>query len=173
MVWNSTSWSHINLTVQIQLIGKFDDTRLRNVTDSKKFRKTIYKVKTCITVFLIEKLRDKKNFNEFFCKCCSTFRGYLCNKLISSFWPHLLFNWRTFSRRVASHYWHQWAKTQVWTNQNSRNNWYQIVTWTIWLGVNSYNANKVIICKTNFFGINYQKIIRVLWLLKLTSLIFV
>ena len=61
--------------------------------------------------------------------------GCLCNKLVSSFLPHLLFNWRTFSRRVASHYWHQWAKIQVWTNQNSRNNWYQIVTWTIWLGV--------------------------------------
>ena len=28
---------------------------------------------------------------------------YLCNKLISSFLPHLSFNWRTFSRRVIQY----------------------------------------------------------------------
>ena len=53
-----------------------------------------------------------------------------CNKLISSFLPHLSFKWRTFSRRVTARWWRQWAKIQLWTNQNSRNNWYQIVTQT-------------------------------------------
>ena len=60
-----------------------------------------------------------------------SFRGCLCNKLISSFMPHLSFNWSTFSRRVTAGWWRHWAKIQVWTNQNSRNNWYQIVTKTV------------------------------------------
>ena len=60
-----------------------------------------------------------------------SFRGCLCNELISSFMPHLSFNCSTFSRRVTARWWRHWAKIQLWTNQNSRNNWYQIVTKTV------------------------------------------
>ena len=33
----------------------------------------------------------------------------------------VIFNWRTFSRRVTARWWRQWAKNQVLTNQNWRN----------------------------------------------------
>ena len=36
-----------------------------------------------------------------------------------SFLPRLIFNWRTFSRRVTARWWRQWAKNQVPTNENS------------------------------------------------------
>ena len=50
-----------------------------------------------------------------------------------SFLPRLIFNWRSFSRRVTVRWWRQWAKIQVLTNQNSRNRWYQIVRGTVWV----------------------------------------
>ena len=46
------------------------------------------------------------------------------------FFPRLIFNWRTFLRRVRAHWWRQWEKIQVSTNQNSRNRWCQIVRGT-------------------------------------------
>ena len=46
----------------------------------------------------------------------------LVDKLISSFFPRLSFNWRTFLRRVTKRWWRGWAKNQVWTNQNSSSN---------------------------------------------------
>ena len=54
-------------------------------------------------------------------------RGCLCGNLKPSFLTLLIFNWRTFSRRVTARWWRQWAKDQVLTNQNSINKWCQIV----------------------------------------------
>ena len=59
-------------------------------------------------------------------------RGSLCDNWNTSFLPCLIFNWCTFSRRVAARWWRQWAKNQVSTNQNFRNRWCQIVRRTIW-----------------------------------------
>ena len=77
-----------------------------------------------------------KNTSHVFVRKCKNIDcmlwGCLCNKLISSFLSLLSFNWGTISRRVAACWWRQWAKIQVWTNQNSRNNWNQIVTRTAW-----------------------------------------
>ena len=92
-------------------------------------------------------------------------RGCLCNKLISSFLSHLLFNWCTFSRRVTARcrWWRQWEKIQVWVNQNSGNNWYQIVTWTLYiikevleftnaLGVTEFKASDCWLSNGNWNG---------------------
>ena len=49
------------------------------------------------------------------------FRGYLCDNWKPSFWPLLIFNWRTFSRPVAARWWRHWAKNQLLTNQHWRN----------------------------------------------------
>ena len=46
----------------------------------------------------------------------NTSRGCLCDNWKPSFLPHLIFNWRTFSRRVTARWWRQWAKNQVLTN---------------------------------------------------------
>ena len=59
------------------------------------------------------------------------YRGCLCDNWKPSFWPLLIFNWRTFSRRVTARWWRQRAKNQVLINQNSRNRWYLIVKRTI------------------------------------------
>ena len=48
-----------------------------------------------------------------------------------SFLLRLIFNWRTFSRRVTACWWRQWAKIQMSTNHNSRNRWCQIVSSTV------------------------------------------
>ena len=61
-------------------------------------------------------------------------RGCLwCDSWKPSFLPLLIFDWRTFSRRVLARWWRQSAKNQVSTNQNSRNRWRLIVRHTIWL----------------------------------------
>ena len=59
--------------------------------------------------------------------------GCLCDNWKLSFLPRLIFNWRTFSRRVTARWWPQWIKNQVSTNQNSRNRWCQIVRRTVCL----------------------------------------
>ena len=43
----------------------------------------------------------------------STTRGCLCDNWKPSFLPRLIFNWRTFSRRVTARWWRQWAKNQI------------------------------------------------------------
>ena len=48
-----------------------------------------------------------------------------------SFLPFLIFDWRTFSRRVTACWWSQSAKNQVSTNQNWRNRWCHIASRTI------------------------------------------
>ena len=53
--------------------------------------------------------------------------GCLCDNWKPSFLPLLIFDWRTFSRRVTARWWRQSAKNQVSTNQNSRNRWCLIV----------------------------------------------
>ena len=58
-------------------------------------------------------------------------RGCLCDNWKPSFFPRLIFNWCTFSRRFIARWWRQWAKNQVWTNQNLRNRWCQIARGTI------------------------------------------
>ena len=45
----------------------------------------------------------------------------------TSFLPLLIFDWWAFSRRITARWWHQSAKNQVSTNQNSRNRWCLIV----------------------------------------------
>ena len=55
-----------------------------------------------------------------------------CDNWKPNFLPRLMFNWRTFSRRVKARWWHQRAKNQGLTNQNSRNRWCQILRQTIW-----------------------------------------
>ena len=58
------------------------------------------------------------------------FRKCLCDNCIPSFLPLLIFDWRTFSRRVTARWWRQSAKISeksVSTNQNSRNRWCLIV----------------------------------------------
>ena len=57
--------------------------------------------------------------------------GCLYDNWKSSFFPVLIFHWRTFLRRVTARWWRQSAKYQVWTNQNSRNRWCLIVGRTI------------------------------------------
>ena len=59
-------------------------------------------------------------------------RGYICDNWKISFLPLLIFNWRTFSRRVIARRWRQSAKNKVLTNQKSRNRWCQIVRRAIW-----------------------------------------
>ena len=59
----------------------------------------------------------------------SNHRGRLCD----SFLPLPILDWRTFSRRITARWWRQWAKSQVWTNQNSRNRWCLIVRRTKWI----------------------------------------
>ena len=44
----------------------------------------------------------------------------LCDNWKPSSLHDLVFNWRTFSRRITARWWRQWAKNQVLTNQNSR-----------------------------------------------------
>ena len=61
----------------------------------------------------------------------SNHRGCLCDNWKPSFLPLLILDWRTFSRRVTSRWWRQWAKYQVPTNQNSRNKRCLIVRRTI------------------------------------------
>ena len=53
----------------------------------------------------------------------------------------LVFNWRTFSRRVTARWWRQWAKNQVWSNQNSRKRRRQMVRRTIWKCLPNYIMN--------------------------------
>ena len=55
--------------------------------------------------------------------CHERVRGCLCDIWKPSFLPLPIFNWSTFSRRVTAHWWRQWAKNQLLTNQNSRNRW--------------------------------------------------
>ena len=57
--------------------------------------------------------------------------GCFCDNWKTSFLPRLIFNWRTFSRRLTARWWRQWAKIQVSTNQTSRNRWCQIVRDTV------------------------------------------
>ena len=58
-------------------------------------------------------------------------RGCLCDNWKASFLPRLIFNWRTFSRRVTARWSCGWGKNQVKTNQNSRNCWSLIARQTI------------------------------------------
>ena len=48
-----------------------------------------------------------------------------------AFLPLLILDWRTFSGRVTTRWWSQWAKNQVSANQNSRNRWCLIARRTI------------------------------------------
>ena len=57
--------------------------------------------------------------------------GCVCDNWKPNFLPHLIFNWRTFSRQFTARWSRGWAKNQVWTNQNSRNRWCQIARGTI------------------------------------------
>ena len=54
-------------------------------------------------------------------------RGWLCGCWKPSFLPLLIFDSRTFSRRVIARWWRQSAKNQVSTNRSSRNRWCHIV----------------------------------------------
>ena len=66
------------------------------------------------------------------CLWCNWYQGgCLCENRKPSFFALLIFNWCTFSRRIAARWLLQWAKNQVLTNQNSRNRWSQIVRRTI------------------------------------------
>ena len=66
--------------------------------------------------------------------------GCLCDNWKPSFLHLFIFNWHTFLRQVTAHWWPQWAKNQVLTNQNSRNRWCQIVRQTIWFWQLSKNT---------------------------------
>ena len=61
------------------------------------------------------------------CKCS----GCFCDHWKHSFLPWLIFNWRTFSRRVTAHC---DVSEQVSTNQNLRNGWCHIVRGTVFVG---------------------------------------
>ena len=58
--------------------------------------------------------------------------GCLYDNWKHSFLPRLIFNWRTFPRRVTELWSRGWEKNQVSTNQNSRNSWSLIARRTIW-----------------------------------------
>ena len=64
-------------------------------------------------------------------------RSCLCDNWKSSFLARLIFNWRTFSRRITASWSRRWAKSadQVLTNHNLRNSWCQIVRRTIRIGL--------------------------------------
>ena len=68
-----------------------------------------------------------------FSRTARYFRGCLCDNWKPSFSPLLIFDRRTFSRRVTTRWWRQAVKNQVSTstNQNSRNWWCLIVRRTI------------------------------------------
>ena len=66
-----------------------------------------------------------------FCNLKSALWGCLCDSWKPSFLSLLIFNYRTFSRRVTGRWWCQWENNQVLTNQNSRNRLCQIVRRTI------------------------------------------
>ena len=57
--------------------------------------------------------------------------GCVCDNWEPGFLPRLIFNWRTFLRRVTVRWPREWAKDQVSSNQNSRNRWCQITRGTI------------------------------------------
>ena len=65
-----------------------------------------------------------------------------------SFLYRLIFNWRTFSRRVTARWWRQWVKNQVRTDQNSRNRWCKTARRTICFIFKSVSLvlNRVPIC---------------------------
>ena len=60
-----------------------------------------------------------------------TLWGCLCDNWKTSYFPRIIFNGRTFSRRITARWSRGWAKNQMSTNQNSRNSWCQIVRRTI------------------------------------------
>ena len=67
-----------------------------------------------VNIFFVTRIFGNKNI--FFL----ALRECLCDSCTSSFLPLLIFDWRTFSRRVTTRWWRQSAKNQVSTNQNSR-----------------------------------------------------
>ena len=71
-------------------------------------------------------------FKEKIYSFLSTLGGCFSDISIPSFFPYLIFNWHTFSRWVTTHWWHQWAKIQVLTNQNLRNRWFEIARDNLW-----------------------------------------
>ena len=68
--------------------------------------------------------------------------GCLCDNWKPNFFLRLLFNWRTFSRRVTARWSRGRAKSKVSTNQNSRNTWCQIVRRTTWRPVSRVERPK-------------------------------
>ena len=89
-------------------------------------------------------------------------RGCLCDNCTPSLLP-LIFDWRTFSRRVTARWWGQSAKNQVSTNQNSRNRWCLIVRRTICATITEWNDLDYSLLNspsTNFFKQNIFKFIR-------------
>ena len=89
-------------------------------------------------------------------------RGCLYDNCTPSLLP-LIFDWRTFSRRVTARWWGQSAKNQVSTNQNSRNRWCLIVRRTICATITEWNDLDYSLLNspsTNFFKQNIFKFIR-------------
>ena len=89
------------------------------INDVKGYFRKIFNLR-CLTGFWI-----------WLCSCY--IRGCLCGNWKSSFLRCLIFNWRTFLRRVTARWSRRWAKNEVSTNQNSRNRWCQIARRIIWL----------------------------------------
>ena len=77
--------------------------------------------------------------------------GCLCDNWQPSFLPLLLFNWRTFSRRVTARCWRQSVKSQVSANQNSRNRLCHIARRTVMLGTTFFGFWS----RDGFFGKDY------------------
>ena len=78
-----------------------------------------------------------------------SFGECLCYNYTPSFLPLLIFDWRTFSRRVTARWWRQSLKKPVSTNQNSRNRWCLIVRCTICLLLSiMYFQNKTVLLLT-------------------------
>ena len=70
-----------------------------------------------------------KEWNRYYRKI---YGGCACDNWKPSFLSRLKFNWRTFWRRVTARWYHQWAKNQLSTKQNSENMWFQIARRAIW-----------------------------------------
>ena len=75
--------------------------------------------------------RNGKSLKDFLVR--ATLWECLCDKWKPNFCflSVLIFEWRKFLRQVTAPWWHQWAKDQLLTDQNSRNRWCQMLRPTI------------------------------------------
>ena len=86
---------------------------------------------------------------------CLYYGECLCDNCTPSFLSLLIFDWRTFSKRVTARWWRQSAKNQVSTNQNWRNRWCVIVRRSICICSKSLLENSERMFLSLFLPLHY------------------